>query len=320
MTGWTRRQTLSGLGAVLAAGASQRPATAETTHTPGARLLFLSMNGVHSFSTDTGEVTDLLLRSTDWAGRRGVFDGIDVDAANGHIYFTDMGEMTVQDGAVYRCDLDGDNVRTIVAPGGTMTPKQLKLDLAGGHVYWSDREGMALQRCNLDGSGLSKLLVTGDPVTNLGDQARWCVGMALDPVGGHVYWSQKGGDNAGQGVICRCGMDLPAGDTAKNRTDIEILYSGLPEPIDLDLDLTTRTIYWTDRGDNTVSRGAMDGGPREILLSGMKEAIGMSLDLNRGRLAYTSLNGEIGFADLDGKAHERHQLLVRPLTGAVWHP
>ena len=93
-----------------------------------------------------------------------------------------------------------------------------------------------------------------------------------------------------------------------------------PEPIDLDLDLSTRTIYWTDRGDNTVSRGAMGGGPREILLSGMTEAIGMSLDLHRGRLAYTSLNGEIGFADLDGTALERHQLSVRPLTGAAWHP
>jgi hypothetical protein len=37
-----------------------------------------------------------------------------------------------------------------------------------------------------------------------------------------------------------------------------VLYDGLPEPIDLELELDSRVIDWTDRGDpprgNTVSR------------------------------------------------------------------
>ena len=70
-----------------------------------------------------------------------------------------------------------------------------------------------------------------------GDQARWCVGIALDPKRGHVYWTQKGGDNAGQGMIRRAAMKMPAGATAANRPDIETLFSNMPEPIDLDLDL-----------------------------------------------------------------------------------
>jgi hypothetical protein len=41
-----------------------------------------------------------------------------------------------------------------------------------------------------------------------------------------------------------------------------ILYENLPEPIDLELDLANRTLYWTDRGDpprgNTVNRATMD--------------------------------------------------------------
>ena len=51
-----------------------------------------------------------------------------------------------------------------------------------------------------------------------------------------------------------------------NRKDIEVLYKDLPEPIDLDLDLENRMMYWTDRGDpprgNTVNRAPMDVGAR----------------------------------------------------------
>ena len=48
------------------------------------------------------------------------------------------------------------------------------------------------------------------------------------------------------------------GKTPANRQDIEVLFDGLPEPIDLELDLDHRILYWTDRGDpprgNTVNR------------------------------------------------------------------
>src|SRR2546426_7645174 len=43
-------------------------------------------------------------------------------------------------------------------------------------------------------------------------------------------------DNAGLGRICRANIEIPKGETAANRTDIEVWYDGLPEPIDLELD------------------------------------------------------------------------------------
>ena len=64
-----------------------------------------------------------------------------------------------------------------------------------------------------------------------------------------VYWTQKGEDDAGLGRILRANIELPAGQSASNRTDIEVLFDGLPEPIDLELDLKNRLLYWTDRGD-----------------------------------------------------------------------
>ena len=88
-----------------------------------------------------------------------------------------------------------------------------------------------------------------------------------------------------------------------------MLFSGLPEPIDIDLDLTKRVIYWTDRGDNTVSSAPMElnrgANParrtdRQILVTGLKEAIGVHLDLPNQRMFYTSLGGEVGTAKMDG--------------------
>ena len=75
-----------------------------------------------------------------------------------------------------------------------------------------------------------------------------------------IYWTQKG--SGGNGRILRASVEVPKGETAAHRSDIEALFEGLPEPIDLDVDLPHRLMYWTDRGDpprgNTVSRAPMD--------------------------------------------------------------
>ena len=60
-----------------------------------------------------------------------------------------------------RVDLDGSNRTTIVPPGGTYTPKQLHLDGVGRKLYWGDREGMRVMRCDLDGSNVETLVQTG---------------------------------------------------------------------------------------------------------------------------------------------------------------
>jgi hypothetical protein len=55
-------------------------------------------------------------------------DGIAVDVGSGHIYWTNMGNPTANDGSIERADLDGRNRQTIVGQGGTFTPKQLQLE------------------------------------------------------------------------------------------------------------------------------------------------------------------------------------------------
>jgi DNA-binding beta-propeller fold protein YncE len=242
-------------------------------------------------------------------GRR-LPDGIVVDVAGGHIYWTNMGNPKANDGTIDRADLDGTNVTNVVPPGATWTPKQLQLDAKNRKLYWSDREGMRVMRSNLDGSKIETLVDTSQGDARPGADARkWCVGIALDVEGGKVYWTQKGPDNAGRGRIFRANLELPHGQTPANRQDIELLYDNLPEPIDLDLDLGNRMMYWTDRGDpprgNTVNRAPMDAAPGngkepEIVFNHLMEGIGLSLDLTNRRMFLTDLGGSVYSANLDG--------------------
>jgi DNA-binding beta-propeller fold protein YncE len=237
-------------------------------------------------------------------------DGIVVDVAAGHIYWTNMGNPIANDGSIDRADLDGHNITNIVAPGGIFTPKQLQLDSKNRKLYWSDREGMRVMRANLDGSNIETLVDTSEGSARPGkDQRKWCVGIAVDTDRSKFYWTQKGNDNAGEGRIFRANLELPEGQTPASRKDIEVLYEGLPEPIDLDLDLDNRVIYWTDRGDpprgNTVNRAPMDAAPGtrkqpEIVFNHLLEGIGLSLDLKAGRMFLTDLGGSVYSANLDG--------------------
>ncbi|MCX4573579.1 3-hydroxyacyl-CoA dehydrogenase [Streptomyces sp. NBC_01571] len=250
-------------------------------------------------------------------------DGVAVDAEAGHVYWTNMGSPPVDDGSIERVDLDGGNRTTIVPDGGTHTPKQLHLEAVGRKLYWGDREGMRVMRCDLDGSNLETLVQTGRTDSDRRDETRWCVGVAVDPDGGHLYWSQKGPSDAGLGKILRAGIDLPAGESPAGRSDIEVLLQGLPEPIDLQLDLTERTLYWTDRGDpprgNSVNRTPVDppGGQREpeILWTHLMEGIGIALDLDDGRMFVTDMAGTVYAADLDGSSRREILIAQGNLTG-----
>ena len=242
-------------------------------------------------------------------------DGIVVDVEAGHIYWTDMGHPKSSNGAIERANLDGQNRTTIVPEGGTFTPKQLHLEKKIGKLYWCDREGMRVMRSNLDGSQIETLVDSSQDDARPGpDPKKWCVGIAVDAERNQFYWSQKGGSNAGQGCIFRAGLEIPKGETAATRSDIEVFFDGLPEPIDLEINRESRVLYWTDRGDpprgNTVNRASVDWKPEEpeIVFDHLEEAIGIALDIPGDRMFMTDMAGSIYTAKLDGSEK-------RPLLG-----
>jgi hypothetical protein len=263
-------------------------------------------------------------------------DGVVIE--NGVIYWTTMGAPTpdpsaddgfdfaARDGGVHAVQLDGSGARDVTPTGAITTGKQLASDGAGT-LYWGDREGCRVSRVHIDGTGLTDLVVNTRDDTWLQE----CVGVAVDPTRGYLYWTQKGPSNGGKGRIFRAGLEIPAGQTAANRTDIEVLWDGLPEPIDLEI--KGEWLYWTDRGDpptgNTLNRAPIPavgetGEPPEILAGGFHEDIGLALDDEAGVAYVTDLAGLIQVVPLPGSVRSADGTRVladlrEPLTGLAGH-
>ncbi|KWV48091.1 3-hydroxyacyl-CoA dehydrogenase [Bradyrhizobium macuxiense] len=232
-------------------------------------------------------------------------DGIVVDADEGRIFWTNMGIDELDDGSIESANLDGSDRKVIVSQGVTRTPKQVHLDKESGKLYWSDREGMRVMRANLDGSQVETVVETGRGDEDRRDRTRWCVGITVDPKLRKIYWTQKGPPKGGLGRICRANVDIPEGRSAASRSDIEVVFDNLPEPVDLALDLTNRLLYWTDRGDpprgNSVNRAPIDTkAAPEILITNLMEGIGIALDVPANRMFITDLGGSVYSANLDG--------------------
>jgi DNA-binding beta-propeller fold protein YncE len=260
-------------------------------------------------------------------------DGIKVDAESQMVYWTNMGTgihlvdgdpasgaVPPNDGTIESAKLDGSEHRVLVPSGQAGTPKELVLDKEGGHLYWCDREGMRVMRARLDGSEVTELVRTGNFPEDTADATRHCVGIVLDKANGHVYWTQKGAPDAGEGRIFRAGIELPAGATPDRRPDIECLLADLPEPIDLDIDQRDHMLYWTDRGDdthdgNTLNRARITASglvERQVLARELQEGIGVSLDAQGRRAFVTDLGGSVRELDIDTK-EEAHFTTVAHL-------
>lgn len=252
------------------------------------------------------------------AGTGEVPDGVVVDKAGGVFYWTNMGvpegcspasaltdktaSFDAANGSLERAALDGSGRAAVLPSGSFVTGKQLVADFDAGKLYFSDREGLRVLRVNLDGSGLEVLVQNGDHTVpeEQRDVMRHPVGIAVDPEGGWLYWTQKGPSKGGAGRIFRAPLVAPA--DPQRRDDVETLWENLPEPIDLFLDLVAGEIYWTDRGarpeGNTFNRAPIPaegekGATPTILASGFQEAIGVDRDEATGNFYVTDLGGNI---------------------------
>jgi DNA-binding beta-propeller fold protein YncE len=302
---------------VLATDAKSKPGSGRNDAVGRLFVLELSGGRIHSMNPDGSDrkviVTNCHLP-----------DGIAVDVAAGHIYWTNMGVPNLNDGSIERADIDGRNRRVLIPQGGTHTPKQIQLDKRNGKLYWCDREGMRVMRSNLDGSQMETLVEAGRGDADRLDQTRWPVGITIDPERKQIYWTQKGPDNGEQGRILRAGIEIPKGETAANRSDIAVFFDHLPEPIDLELDLKNRVLYWTDRGDpprgNTVNRASIDAKPQapEILVTHLMEGIGIALDVPGDRMFVTDFAGSVYSAKLDGSGERNFLYAQGNLTGIAY--
>lgn len=289
------------------------------------RLYFLDLGGGRIITTRT-DGTDLKVVSS---GHHSLVDGIAVDKAAGYIYFSNMGTTVRADGSIQRMSLGGGGLTTLVGGGKTHTPKQLTLvDMGAGQkkLYWGDREGMKLMRANVDGSQLETVVDTKGSACK-DKECKWVVGVAVDVAGGWVYWTQKGSTSAGEGTLNRAPIAIKDGETPSKRSDIQVLLTGLPEPIDLQWVKETGTIYWTDRGHlengRSVNRLAVGSAKSkaeitakmQTIFTGMGDAIGLAVDHAGNKVWATDLGGGLWTSDLEGQGKKKIGSGLGALTG-----
>src|SRR5713226_7831086 len=94
-----------------------RPASAGNTAVERLFVLEINAGRIHSMKTDG---TDKKTIVTDCR----MPDGIVVDVEAGHIYWTNMGVPSSNDGSIDRADLDGQHIINVIPAGGAFTPKQ----------------------------------------------------------------------------------------------------------------------------------------------------------------------------------------------------
>lgn len=249
-------------------------------------------------------------------GDQSMPDGIDVSISSGKLFWTNMGKSPSGDnGSIMSANLDGSDVKTIIQEGQVHTPKQIKIDHDNKKLYFCDREGLRIHRCNFDGSEHEIIIQTGNHQTqDIEDQTKWCVGIAVDPKAGKFYWSQKGPSKAGKGRIFRANMSMPEGQTASSRSDTELLFDKLPEPIDLELEPESQTLFWTDRGEyplgNTLNSAyvGMDSADEmkvKTLARHFHEAIGLKIDSVNQHIYITDLGGTVYRFNIDGSEKKK---------------
>ena len=119
--------------------------------------------------------------------------GIALDLNAGHLYWADR-----EQGVIYRAKLaDMNKAGSLRTAAETVVlnldePYQVALDTAKGHMYWTERGGSKVRRVDL--ADLPAL--DSDDVTDLTDfgfvAPQNPLGLALDPLAGKMYWTERG--------------------------------------------------------------------------------------------------------------------------------
>ncbi|KAL3476572.1 hypothetical protein BJX99DRAFT_246766 [Aspergillus californicus] len=212
-------------------------------------------------------------------------------------------------GEIFQVSRDG-HVQKVLATGQAL-PDGI------ARVYFCDREGLRVIRCNYDGSKFEVLVQAGDPNDPVDSHhaRNWCVGITVAAGLDKFYWSQKGPSKGGQGRIFSANINTPQGQSVSTRDDVRVTLTRLPAPIDLEIDEHTRTLYWTDRGElpfgNSLNRLCLDHFSLplpstsrlgyEVLNRNLNEAIGLKLDLPNNSIYLIDLDGDLYRCNRDGK-------------------
>ena len=158
---------------------------------------------------------------------------------------------------------------------------------AGGpgatRIYWLEQGSKTVNVANVDGSQRVPL------VTLTGGQASGVIGIAVEPIGGKVYFTDvrrqrvQSSDMDGAGLLT--------------------LLPGLDEPVGINIDAVAGKLYVAVQGlTPSLQRANLDGtGLEPLITTGMQHPAGLALDVGAGKLYFVDDTLDALFsASLDG--------------------
>lgn len=185
-----------------------------------------------------------------------------VDA--GTLYFAEIFNPERSDGSIRRVESDGSDMETLVNTGGGV--RGLAVDLAGGKLYWTDVEALAIRRAGLDGDNQEDLVT---------DDLEWPRSIVLDAGLDRFYW----GDQL-SATISVANLD---GSDAEPIRSTEF-HAGLA------IDALHGKLYWStsvSQWDGDILRSDLDGGNVETVVTGEGKPAGVAIDVEGGKLYWT---------------------------------
>lgn len=215
----------------------------------------------------SGNVTTFL----DMDGILGV--GLDYDAANAKIYFSDY--QNPPEGKIFRVNLDGSGLEAIVT--GITDPYAIALDLVNDKVYWTDDLGN-ISRANLDGSSVEIGIV------NIADGMMRAID--LDVENNKMYFNDVNAEN-----LYVANLD------GSNPT---ILFSDV-YGYAIQIDTENDKIYFDDQVTFQMYKANLDGTGMETFDNNGTRIYGMDINYETGEIYWSGRDsGEISKANLDG--------------------
>jgi DNA-binding beta-propeller fold protein YncE len=228
----------------------------------------------------------------------GYEDGLALDTAAGKMYFTDTAASVISS-----ANLDGADTQIVLDDFG-QEPLGIALDLANQKMYWTDRLGV--KRANLNG-GEEELLLAGHArgfialdlaarkmywadwpsgtinaaamarggtVTEIVSKQPAPFGIAVDPVGGKVYWLELNLGNRKRERDAIRRANLAGGEI---QTLIERPGAGFEGG--LAIEPATGKLYWTEAAGHDVGVANLDGSqPRTLLSTGEDSPEGLAVE------------------------------------------
>uniref|UniRef100_A0A6Q2X199 EGF-like domain-containing protein n=1 Tax=Esox lucius TaxID=8010 RepID=A0A6Q2X199_ESOLU len=191
-----------------------------------------------------------------------------------------------------KLNLDGSNYTLLKQ--GLNNAVALDFDYRQQMIYWTDvtTQGSMIRRMHINGSDVQVLHRTS---LNNPD------GLAVDWVGGNLYWCDKGRDTIEVSKL-----------NGAYRT--VLVNTGLREPRAVAVDVRNGYLYWSDWGDNPhIGRIGMDGSNRSVIVEDkITWPNGLTLDFINDRIYWADAREDyIEFASLDGT--NRHTVLTQDI-------